>query len=86
MAEVPRPVVASTEQTPESATETAPEPTTEPARDPVVVADVAGAGTSTGDAALGELATVGDYDEELTLSLIFEILYRNSLWPDEPVQ
>jgi hypothetical protein len=27
-----------------------------------------------------------DFDEELTLSLIFELLYRNSLWPDAPVQ
>ena len=32
------------------------------------------------------LAAAPDFDEELTLSLIFEILYRNSLWPDEPVQ
>lgn len=35
---------------------------------------------------LATLAAAPDFDEELTLSLIFEILYRNSLWPDEPVQ
>jgi hypothetical protein len=35
---------------------------------------------------LAALAAAPDFDEELTLSLIFEILYRNSLWPDEPVQ
>ncbi len=25
-----------------------------------------------------------EFDKELTLSLIFEVLYRNSLWPDDP--
>ncbi len=25
-----------------------------------------------------------DFDKELTLSLVFEVLYRNSLWPDDP--
>ncbi|MBU8870839.1 MAG: hypothetical protein KOO60_08280 [Gemmatimonadales bacterium] len=35
---------------------------------------------------LPDLVEVPGFDEELTLSLIFEILYRNSLWPDEPIQ
>ncbi len=25
-----------------------------------------------------------DFDKELTLSLVYEVLYRNSLWPDDP--
>ena len=33
-----------------------------------------------------DLATVPEFDRDQTMSLIFEMLHRNSLWPGEPIQ
>jgi hypothetical protein len=43
-------------------------------------------GTALAGVDLSTLDTVPDFDKDQTLSLIFEMLYRNSLWPGEPVQ
>jgi hypothetical protein len=77
---------------PQPTSPAAPPRTDVAATPPVVVASNpggAGSGTTGPGSVQTEpaaLAPEGEYDEELTLSLIFEILYRNSLWPDDAVQ
>jgi hypothetical protein len=77
------PVVAAAEPA-----QNQPETGKSPVETPVVPATAGPAGAVSEAWNLGRTALVDapDFDEELTLSLMFEILYSNSLLPDEPLQ